>query len=77
MIIGVSGFGKTNSLCNLIGHQPDIDKTYLYAKDPYEAKYQFLINKQESAGLKYINDFETLLNTPFTKILKNTIQIKT
>ena len=77
MIIGVSGSGKTNSLCNLIGHQPDIDKTYLYAKDPYEAKYQFLINKQESAGLKYINDFETLLNTPFTKILKNTIQIKT
>ena len=76
MIIGVSGSGKTNSLCNLIGHQPDIDKIYLYAKDPYEAKYQFLINKQENAGLKYINDFEALLNTPFTKILKNTIQIK-
>ena len=24
-------------------HNPDIDKIYLYAKDPYEAKYQFLI----------------------------------
>ena len=34
----------------------DIDKIYLYAKDPYEAKYQFLINKRESIGLKHIND---------------------
>ena len=33
-----SGFGKTNSLFNLINHQPDIDKIYLYAKNPYEAK---------------------------------------
>ena len=29
---------------------------YLYAEDPYEAKYQFLINKRESIGLKHIND---------------------
>ena len=36
--------------------QPDIDKIYLYAKDPYEAKYQFLINKKESTGLKHFND---------------------
>ena len=28
----------------------------MYAKDPYEAKYQFLINKRESIGLKHIND---------------------
>ena len=28
----------------------------MYAKDPYEAKYQFLINKRESTRLKYIND---------------------
>ena len=31
--------GKTNDLYNII------DKIYLYAKDPYEVKYQFLINK--------------------------------
>ena len=43
LIIGCSGFGKTNALLNLINHQPDIDKIYLYAKDPYEAKYQLLI----------------------------------
>ena len=27
-----------------------------YAKDPYEAKYQFLLNKRESTGLKDFND---------------------
>ena len=48
LIIGGSGSGKTNALLNLINNQPDIDKIYLYAKDPYEAKYQFLINKREA-----------------------------
>ena len=38
-IVGGSGSGKTNALFNLINNQPDIDKIYLYAKDPYEAKY--------------------------------------
>ena len=38
LTIGVSGSGKTNALSNLINNQPDIDKIYLYAKDPYEAK---------------------------------------
>ena len=45
LIIGGSGSGKTNALLNLIGNQPDIDKIYLYAKNLYEPKYQFLINK--------------------------------
>ena len=54
IIIG-SGSGKTNALLNLINNQPDIDKIYLYAKDPYEAKYQFLINKRESVSLKRFN----------------------
>ena len=33
---------------NLINNQPDIDKIYLYAKDPYEAKCQYLIDKCEN-----------------------------
>ena len=41
---------------NLINNQPDIDKIYLYAKDPYEEKYQYLINKCEKVGLDYFND---------------------
>ena len=56
LIIGGSGSGKTNALLNLINKQLDIDKIYSYAKDPYEAKYQFLINKRESTGLKHLND---------------------
>ena len=56
LIIGGSGSEKTNELLNLIKNQPDIDKMYLYAKDPYEAKYQFLIYKRESTGLKHFND---------------------
>ena len=39
LIIGGSGSGKTNLLLDLTENEPDIDKKYLYAKDPYEAKY--------------------------------------
>ena len=56
LIIGGSRSGKINALLNLINNQSDIDKIYLYAKDPYEAKYQFLINKREGTGLKHFND---------------------
>ena len=56
LIAGGSGSGKTTVLLNLIGNQPDIDKIYLYAKDPYEAKYQYLINKRERVGLNHYDD---------------------
>ena len=36
-IVGGSGFGKTNALLNLINHEPDIDKIFLFEEDPYEA----------------------------------------
>ena len=56
LIIGGSGSGKTNALLNLINNQPDIDKIYLYAKDPYEAKYQYLVNKRDGVGINHFND---------------------
>ena len=56
LIAGGSGSGKTNALLNLINNQSDIDKTYLYAKDSYEAKYQYLINKREKVGLDHFDD---------------------
>ena len=56
LIIGGSGSRKTNVSLNLIENQPDIDKIYLYAKDPYEAKYQYLINKREGVGINHFND---------------------
>ena len=56
LIIGGSGSGKTNLLLNLIENQPDIDKIYLYTKDPYEANYQYLITKREGIGINHFND---------------------
>ena len=55
LIIRGSRSGKTN-LLNLIENQPDIDKIYLYAKDPYESKYQYFINKREGVGINHFND---------------------
>ena len=56
LIVGGSGSGKTNALLNLIGNQPDINKIYLYAKDPYEEKYQYLIKNRENVGLNHYDD---------------------
>ena len=41
---------------NLVEDQPDIDKIYLHAKDPYEAKYQYLIKIREKVCIGYHND---------------------
>ena len=41
---------------NLTRQQPNVDKIYICAEDPYEAKFQFLISKQESSDLKHFID---------------------
>ena len=56
-------------------------KIYFYARDPYEAKFQLLINKRESTGLKHFNDpkaFTEYLDdmNDINKIFKSIIQIK-
>ena len=61
LIVEGSGSGKAKVLLSLINHGPDIDKIYLHAKDPYEAKYQLPINKRESRGLKYLNDWKAFI----------------
>ena len=61
LIIGGSGSGKTNVLLNLIERKPDIDKIYLYAKDPYEAKHQYLINKREGVGMNHLKDLKDFI----------------
>ena len=61
VIVGGSGSGKTNILLNLISHKPDTDKIYSYAKNPFEGKYQLLINKRKSIGLKYLNDSKAFI----------------
>ena len=54
--IGGYGSEKTNALLNLINNQPDIDKVCIYAKDPFEAKHQYLIKKPEKVGLNHYDD---------------------
>ena len=61
LIIGGSASGKTNALLNLTNNDLYIDKTYLYAKDQYESKYQLLINKRVNAGLMYFNDSKAFI----------------
>ena len=68
-------------MLNLTNHEPDINKIYLYAKDPCEAKYQLLINKRESTGLsiemiqKFLSNAQMIWMI-FIKILKVIIQTK-
>ena len=78
LIIGGSGTGKTNSWFNLTSHHSDIDKVYLYANDPFAAKYQLLIKKTDlklfndsKASIEYSNDVYDIY-----KNLKNIIKIK-
>ena len=59
LIVRGSGSEKTNALLNLINH--DIDKIYLYPKDPYQVTYQLLIHKRESTELKYLNDSKAFI----------------
>ena len=49
LITGRSGSGHQSNTAG------DIDKFYLYAKHPYEAKYQLLISKRKGVGLKESN----------------------
>ena len=59
LIIGGSVSRKSKALLNLINNQLDIDKIYLYAKDPFEAKYQYLVDKHENVGLTHHDDHKT------------------
>ena len=61
LIIGGSGSVKTNALLNLIKQQHDdyysiIGKIYLFVKNPYEAKYQYLFKNVIKNGLENLKD---------------------
>ena len=81
LIIGVSQSGKTNSLFNLISHQPNNHKIFLYPKDPYEAKDPLLIKKHESTGFKYFHDSTAFIEYSYNMVdiykkIENTNQTK-
>ena len=44
-------------LLNLIKHQPpDIDKIFLYVKDPFESNYQLIINGRENVATENLKN---------------------
>ena len=63
LIIDGSGSGKTNVLLNLINNQwPGIDEIYLYVRNPFELKYQLLINGGEKLGNKKLKIPKAFIN---------------
>ena len=59
---------------NLLKHQrPDIDKIYLHVKDPFESKYQLLINGREKVGigLSKIPKASLVINKQFIDVYEN------
>ena len=57
LTVNGSRSGKTNVLLNLIKHQqPDVNKIYLYVKDPFQSKYQLFINGREKAGIENLKN---------------------
>ena len=46
---------KNNFWLNLISHQPNFDKIYLYVKDPFESNFQLSIKQREHICSKQID----------------------
>ena len=68
LIIGKSGSEIANALLNLINHQHIIDKSLLFAKDPYEPKYKLLINNLKT-GLNIPKIENFLPNIQMTRMM--------
>ena len=78
LIMGGSRSGKINELLNLISCLSEINKIFSFTEDPYEPKYQLLINKHDQTGLKHFKDPKISLNIQmiwmvFLKIVLNRI----
>ena len=57
----------------MINNKSDINKIYLHAKDLYEEKYQYLINKRERVGINHLNDPKAFIeySNDMHKVYKN------
>ena len=60
LIIGGSGSGRMGALLSLTKDQDDIDKTYLYARDLSEAKYEFFYQKAGRRRNKTLKRFKSI-----------------
>ena len=66
LITWSTGSGKTNTILILIKQQSYddysiTDKIYLYVKDLFEVKYQYLIKKPKNIGLKKLKHLKALI----------------
>ena len=52
LIIGSSQSGESKEQLKFVCQEIDNDIIYLYAKDPYEAKYQLIIKKTQKFRFK-------------------------
>ena len=49
--------------------RPDIDEMYLYVKDPFELKYQLLINEREKVGIKkLVLDYSQIIDDVYENL---------
>ena len=63
LLIGGVGSWKTNVLLNFIKHQrPNIDKIYLYVKDPLKSRHKLLINGKEKVGIENLKNSNAFIN---------------
>ena len=56
---------KTNALLQLINCNSNTDNIYLYANNPYEEKYQLLINKCKGVGWEKLCNFKAFTELPY------------
>ena len=59
----------------MIKHQPDVEKTFWYAKDLCKSKYQLLIKKCKKVGLKHFKERKAFMKysdktNDFTRVLE-------
>ena len=59
LVICYSGFLKC--FIKVVRHQLYFIELYLYVKDPYEAIYQLLTNKQKETGIKHPKDSKAFI----------------
>ena len=67
LIVGGWRSGKTNVLLNLEKHQRlDIDKIYLYIKDPFESKYHLLFNGRGKVRIENLKNPKAFIDYSHT-----------
>ena len=52
---------EKTAMLSLINYQSDINKTYLYTKDPYETNINFQLKNVKNGGIKHLNNHKLFI----------------